>query len=245
MIALTRLAAGAALLAACGLAAVPAAAGPSCATHAAPRAVDYPWMSQVRWREMYEEQVVRAAQGGVDVMFVGDSLTEMWPKALWDENFGGFRPANFGIGGDHTGNLLWRLQSPAIQSLQPRVVVLLAGVNNINLCGEKAETVFSGIQAVVAMLRRHYPSARILLSAVLPQGELPDAPARREVLALNRLVRTLDDGKTVFFHDYGARFVGADGRLSAQLQPDFLHLSEQGYGLLAAGLRPDIEALLK
>jgi lysophospholipase L1-like esterase len=221
------------------------AARPGCALNAAPRAVEYPWMSVARWHEMFDAQVARAAQGNIDVMFVGDSLTEMWPKPVWDANFGAMKAANFGIGGDHTGNVLWRLQHPAIATLTPKLVVLMIGVNNINLCSEQPEQVFAGIQAVVAKLRAQYPSARILLNAVLPEGQKPDAPERQKVLALNKMVKTLGDGKTVFFHDYGARFVAPDGTLSAALQPDFLHMSEQGYRLFAAAIRPDIEALLK
>lgn len=244
-----RLAAAPVLLAACLASAGAAEAGaPSqtaCATVAAPRAVNYPWMSIARWREMYEEQVVRAAQGGVDVMFIGDSITEMWPKTVWNEHFGRMQAANFGIGGDHTGNLLWRLQSPSIAALSPKLIVLLIGVNNINLCGETPEHVFSGIQAVVAQLRARYPKARILLNAVLPEGEAADAPERGKVLTLNRMVQTLGDGKTVLFHDYGGLLVGTDGRLSAELQPDFLHLSEKAYRRWAAAMRPDIEQLLK
>jgi lysophospholipase L1-like esterase len=202
-------------------------------------------MSIARWHRMFGDQVARAAQGNIDVMFVGDSLTEMWPKALWDANFGGMKAANFGIGGDHTGNVLWRLQHPAIAALTPKLVVLLIGVNNINLCNEQPGQVFAGIQAVLARLRAQYPSARILLNAVLSEGQAPDSDGRQRVLALNKMVKTLGDGKTVFFHDYGSRFVAPDGTLSAQLQPDFLHLSEQGYRVFAEAMRPDIEALLK
>ncbi|MQA18493.1 GDSL-type esterase/lipase family protein [Rugamonas rivuli] len=217
---------------------------PSCALSAAPRSVDYPWMSMARWQQMHADQVARAEQGNIDVMFVGDSITEMWPKPLWEANFQKFKPANFGIGGDHTGNVLWRLQNPAIAGLKPKLVVLLIGVNNINLCGEGPEAVFGGIEAVVAKLRKQYPSARILLNAVLPEGERADSSGRQSVVALNKMVAGLGDGKTVFFRDYGARFVGADGTLSAELQPDFLHFSEKGYRVLADAMRPDIESLL-
>ncbi|GJJ04417.1 hypothetical protein RugamoR64_49550 [Duganella rhizosphaerae] len=222
-----------------------AAVDPPCAIAAAPRTVEYPWMSVARWHQMLDEQVNRAAQGDIDVMFVGDSLTEMWPKAQWEANFGGMKAANFGIGGDHTGNVLWRLQQPAIAGVKPKLVVLMIGVNNINLCNEQPQQVFAGIEAVVARLRAQYPAARILLNAVLPEGRTPDEDGRQRVLALNRMVQTLGDDRTVFFHDYGARFVAPDGTLSAALQPDFLHMSEQGYKVFAAAMRPDIEALLK
>jgi lysophospholipase L1-like esterase len=217
----------------------------ACATNPAPRTVEYPWMSIERWRGMHAEQVARAEKGDVDVMFLGDSITEMWPKAIFESNFGRLKAANFGIGGDHTGNVLWRLQNPAIANLKPKVVVLLIGVNNINLCDEKPEEVFSGIKAVVATLRKLYPSARILLNAVLPESKLPDSPARQRVVALNKMVATLGDDKQIFFHDYGPRFIGADGALSAALQPDFLHLSEKGYLIWVDAMRPDIERLLK
>ncbi|MYM87297.1 hypothetical protein GTP91_08885 [Rugamonas sp. FT82W] len=223
----------------------PAAQTPrQCALTAAPRAVEYPWMSIERWRGMHAEQVARAAKGDVDVMFLGDSITEMWSKPVWDANFGQLKAANFGIGGDHTGNVLWRLQDPAIARLQPKLVVLLIGVNNLNLCGETPEQVFGGIQAVVGRLRAQYPAARILLNAVLPSGAKPDEPVRRRIVALDKMVATLDDGQHVFFHDYGAHFIAADGTLSAENQPDFLHLSEKGYRIWAAAMRPDIERLL-
>ncbi|WP_426342597.1 GDSL-type esterase/lipase family protein [Pseudoduganella sp. S-14] len=220
-----------------------AAFAAACATTAAPRTVEYPWMSIERWRQMHADQVVRAEKGGVDVMFLGDSLTEMWPKPLWERNFGALKAANFGIGGDHTGNVLWRLQEPAIAGIRPRLVVLMIGVNNINLCNESADEVFNGILAVVARLRTQYPAARILLNAVLPEGA-PDSDERRRILALNQKIRTLGDGKAIFFHDYGARFTGAGGVLSRELQPDLLHFSEKGYGILAEAIRPDIERLL-
>lgn len=224
--------------------AAPAAWAGNCALNAAPRAVEYPWMSIERWKQMNADQAARAALGDIDVMFVGDSLTEMWPKPLWDSNFGRLKPANFGIGGDHTGNVLWRLQDPAIAALKPKLVVLMIGVNNINLCNEQPDEVFAGIQAVVAKLRGMYPAARILLNAVLPEGA-PDSDERRRILALNQQVRTLGDGKAVFFHDYGAHFMGEGGVLSKELQPDLLHFSEKGYRVLAEAIRPDIENLLK
>jgi lysophospholipase L1-like esterase len=220
-----------------------AAFAAACATTAAPRAVEYPWMSIERWRQMHAEQVIRAEKGDIDVMFLGDSLTEMWPKPLWDRNFGALKAANFGIGGDHTGNVLWRLQEPAIAEIRPKLVVLMIGVNNINLCNEGADDVFNGVQAVVAKLRTQYPAALILLNAVLPEAA-PDSDERRRILALNLKIRTLGDGKAVFFHDYSARFMDANGVLSRELQPDLLHFSEKGYAILAEAMRPDIERLL-
>ena len=220
--------------------------GPAqCATNIAPRTVEYPWMSTERWKKMHADQVALAEKGDVDVMFVGDSITEGWPQPIWNASFGAFKPGNFGIGGDHTGNVLWRLQDQRIAALKPKVVVLLIGVNNLGLCNESAEQVFAGIKATVAQLRKNYPSARILLNAVLPADESPQGERRKSIVALNRMVSTLGDGKQVVVHHYGALLTRPDGSISPEIMPDFLHLTPKGYQIWADAMRPDIARLLK
>jgi lysophospholipase L1-like esterase len=216
-----------------------------CATNAEPRTVVYPWMTIERWRSMHAEQLAVAEKGNVDLMFIGDSITEGWPAAQWNASFGKYRPANFGIGGDHTGNLLWRLQDPRLARLKPKAIVLLIGVNNLGLCGETPDQIFTGIKAVVAALRAQFPAARILLNAVLPTGQAPDSERRQQVLALNRQVATLGDGAHVLYRDYGARLVQPDGSIAPDIMPDFLHLSEQGYRLWADAMLPDIKKLME
>jgi lysophospholipase L1-like esterase len=216
-----------------------------CATNAAPRGVEYPWMSTDRWNKIFAEQAAVAGNGGVDVMFVGDSITEGWPKQIWDASFGELRPANFGIGGDHTGNVLWRVQDKRIAGLQPKVVVLLIGVNNLGLCNETPEQVFSGIKAVVATLRKQYPSARVLLNAVLPADESAHGERRASIIALNKMVGTLADEKQVLFRNYGPLLTRPDGSISPEIMPDFLHLTPKGYQLWADAMRPDIQKLMK
>jgi lysophospholipase L1-like esterase len=227
---------------------LPAAGARVCATVAAPRTIEYPWMSVARWNRMFADQAVLAEEsarnGGVDVMFVGDSITEGWPKPIWDASFGRFRPANFGIGGDHTGNLLWRLRDSRIAGLRPKVVVVLIGVNNFGHCNETPAQVFSGIEAVVATLRSQYPAARVLLNAVLPADQSPASSLRAHIVELNKMVATLDDGKNVVVHDYGALLTRPDGSISAEIMPDFLHLTPKGYRIWADAMRPDIALLL-
>ena len=220
------------------------AEGRSCALAVEPRTVEYPWMSIERWHQMNDGLKTRAAQGDVDVLFLGDSITEMWDRNQWDSHFGKYRAANFGIGGDHTGNVLWRLQNGAMDKLRPKVVVLLIGTNNFGLCGENPAQVFDGIRSVVASLRQLYPDAKILLNAVLPVEQQPDHPRRTNVAALNRQVATLDDGKRVFYRDYGPLFLQPDGTISPQTMPDFLHLTPAAYRSWADALQPDIARLL-
>ncbi|MEO7494257.1 MAG: GDSL-type esterase/lipase family protein [Massilia sp.] len=215
-----------------------------CATKPAARAVDYPWMSIARWQSMHADQMARADKGGIDVMFVGDSITEMWPRQLFDDSFGKYRAANFGIGGDHTGNVLYRLQDPHLAPLKPKAVVLLIGVNNLNLCGESAEQVFAGIKLIVAALRKQYPDARILLNGVFPEGKSASDEVRARIIALDKMIATLDDQPRVTFRNYGPLFLQPDGSISQETMGDYLHLTEKGYRIWAAAMLPDIARLV-
>lgn len=221
------------------------AADAPCALAAVSRAKEYPWMSIARWKQMHAEDVAVAEKGNVDLLFLGDSITEGWPAPVFDASFGKYRAANFGIGGDNTGNVLWRLKDKSYTALKPKVVVLLIGVNNFGLCGESPEQAFSGIKAVVEALRRQYPSARILLNAVLPTDETATGATRAKVVAVNRMVASLDDGKHVLYRDYGPAFLQADGSLSKEVMPDFLHLSEKGYRMWADAMAPDVARLMQ
>jgi lysophospholipase L1-like esterase len=217
----------------------------ACATTPAPRTKEYPWMSVAQWNQTYADQLAQARHGGIDLMFVGDSITAGWPRAQFERNFGRWHPANFSIGGDHTGNVLYRLADPRMLALHPRAIVLMIGVNNFWHCGSSTEQTFAGVQAVVAMLRRQYPDARILLSGVLPYGE-PEEPGKRtQVRDLNRLVATLADGHKVVYRDYGPRLLLADGSVSRALMPDYLHPNAEGYRIWAKAMAPDIDMLMR
>jgi lysophospholipase L1-like esterase len=221
-----------------------AQADTACATTPAARQTEHSWMSIARWNELHAAQQARAAQGGIDLMFVGDSITEGWPKDQWAANFGRFHPANFAIGGDHTGNVLYRLDDPKMAALAPRAIVLLIGVNNFFHCGDDVPHVFAGIEQVVVKLRAMYPQARILLNGVLPYGAPDEKGKRAQVRELNRLVATLADGRQVVYRDYGPCLAEADGTVSRDVMPDYLHPNAKGYRLWAEAMLPDIEKLM-
>jgi len=198
-----------------------------------PRVIEYWWMSIDRWRSMFAEDVAIAAQGGVDLLFLGDSITEMWPDAIWRERFGRYRPANFGIGGDQTQNLLWRLRNGAVGDLDPKVVVIMIGVNNFGLGQDTPDDVFRGVEAVVDEVEASYDDAGILLLGILPYGEQAGTPERAQVAEANRLIGTLGARERVHFHDLGAAFLQPDGTISPQIMADFLHPTEAGYAVFA------------
>ena len=235
-------------LAALTLAALPVAA--NTAVQPAPR--------DAAWLKRHEGFVAEAARGGVDVLFLGDSITDGWRrpgpnggKGVWDREFAPLRAANFGIGGDRTQHVLWRIEHGTLEGLRPRVVVLMIGTNNTGFERDgttprntPAESV-AGVQAILGQLRRRLPEARVLLLAVFPRGEQPDHPQRLQVNEINRGLAPLADGRLVKFLDLNSRFLAADGTLPAAVMPDFLHPREEGSTRWAAALQAPLAELLR
>jgi lysophospholipase L1-like esterase len=214
-------------------------------TTPAPRTIEYSWMSVETWNKMQAEDVAIAEKGGVNLLFVGDSITAGWNGDIWQKNFSQYHPANFGIGGDHTGNLLWRLQHGDKGKLKPKVVVLLIGVNNFGHLNETPQQVFEGIKAVVTTLRKNYPKAKILVNGVFPFEESATSPKRAMVKEVNEMVAKLDDNKHVFVKDYGALFLQPDGNISKDVMGDFLHPTAKGYQIWVDAMLPEIQKLMK
>jgi lysophospholipase L1-like esterase len=208
------------------------------------------------WVKRHEGFVAQARQGGIDVLFVGDSITDFWRrddpktggKKVWDANFAPLRAANFGISGDRTQHVLWRLENGELDGLQPRAVVLMIGTNNTGFERDKVTPrnsvpeVVEGVAAVVRTLRIRLPSARILLLAIFPRGASPDDPQRAQVNTVNAAIA---DGDRVRFLDLGPRFLAADGTLPPEIMPDFLHPGEKGYEIWAEAIRAPLAALLR
>ncbi len=209
------------------------------------------------WLDRHQGFVQLANQGGIDVLFIGDSITDWWRNSdprkggqpVWDRHFVPLRAANFGIAGDRTQNVLWRLQHGEIAGLAPRVVVLLIGTNNTGWEADgsprntPAETV-AGISAIVASLRAALPDSRILLLAIFPRGEKPDHPQRAQLQEINASIAHLHDGRHIHFLDLTSRFLAPDGTLRQDLMPDFLHPSLTGYQVWADALLPTLRGFL-
>lgn len=213
-------------------------------TNPTPRTIEYSWMSVDTWDKMYSEDIAVAEKGGVDLLFVGDSITAGWNWDIWQKNFAQYNPANFGIGGDHTGNLLWRLKYGHAEKLKPKAVVMLIGVNNFGHLHEAPKQVADGIIANIKLLRKIYPDAKILVNAIFPFEEQATSPNRANVKEANALVAKLNDNQHVFVKDYGAIFLQADGSISKEVMGDFLHPTAKGYQLWVDAMLPDIKKLM-
>jgi len=192
----------------------------------------------------HEQFLEIAKKGGVDLLFLGDSITDGWRgkngKKTWDENFGPLNAANFGIGGDRTQHVLWRVQNGELEGIKPKLAVLMIGTNN---GGDSADDVASGITAIVKEVRTKSPTTKVLLLGIFPRGEKPN-PGREKNDKVNGMVAKLDDAKEVKYLDIGAKFLAEDKTISKEVMPDFLHLSEKGYQIWAGAILPTVKEMM-
>jgi lysophospholipase L1-like esterase len=197
----------------------------------------------------HEANLVVARQGEAELLLVGDSITDFWRneqgafagKPVLDKYFGKWKIANFGIAGDTTQGVLYRLQHGEGQGLRPRAIMVMIGTNNTarNTAAEIAE----GIGAVVLELQKDFPQARILLLAVFPRGRAND-PLRGVIADINARIAKLADGSKVQYLDIGANFLDADGNIPSAVMSDGLHPSTRGYEIWADAVRAPLTALM-
>jgi lysophospholipase L1-like esterase len=187
-----------------------------------------------------------AKENTAKLLFLGDSITAGWggQKAIWDAAFGKYSPANFGIGGDRTQHVLWRITNGELDGFTPKALVLMIGTNNSG--SDTPEGIASGITKIVEAIQQKSPATKILLLAVFPRGDKTAQAATREKLkTVNAHISKLDDGKRVFFLDIGAKFLESDGTLTREVMPDLLHLSAKGYQIWADSIAPSLDKLMQ
>lgn len=192
-------------------------------------------------------------EGTAEVVFLGDSITQGWEgkgKAMWEQHFAPMKAANFGIGGDRTEHVLWRLANGNFDGLKPKLVVLMIGTNNTGHQGRDgyvctAQQTADGVKEILAVLEKKCPQAKVLLLGIFPRG--PDAMDKFRVqnAETNAIIKGYADGKRVFWKDLGSVFLEKDGTLSKEIMPDLLHLNEKGYQMWAEAILPDVTALMK
>ena len=194
----------------------------------------------------HERFVAQAKEGSAQLVFLGDSITAGWnsKKEIWDKAFGAYKPVNFGIGGDRTQHVLWRIENGELDGIKPKAAVVMIGTNNSGT--DPAEGIAKGVTRIVETIRARQPQAKILLLAVFPRGEKASPNAGRDKLKqVNAIIAKLDDGKNVFFLDIGDKFLQPDGSLTKEIMPDFLHLSVAGYQIWADAIGPKLAELMK
>ncbi len=205
----------------------------------------------VKDKGRHDKFVQIAKRGDVDVLFLGDSITDAWGgeghsgdgSKIFEKEFKPLKAANFGIGGDQTQHVLWRLQNGELEGIQPKVVMLMIGTNNLG--GNKPEEIADGITAIVKEIHNKSPKTKVLLLGIFPRGESAKDGNRKKIAEINETVSKLDDGgKTVKYLDIGKKFVEEDGSLTKKVMPDFLHLSAEGYQRWADAVKGPIMELM-
>lgn len=205
---------------------------------------DVPRMNTQHWvparYKVVREQLVGKECG---VLFVGDSITQGWEQEgaeWWGKLFLPMKAVNFGVSGDRTESILWRMEDTGLAvRTPPRYCVLLAGTNNIGLWKGKqtAEETVKGIRETAVRLLRKFPETRLILMEVTPYGPDPSAPLRKRQEEINERLRGLKLPRTAILSING-RLLNPDGTFREGMFKDKVHLTAKGYQVWAEALLP-------
>ena len=197
------------------------------------------------WMKRHESFNKRVSQGDVDLVFIGDSITQGWEgrgKNVWEKFYGKRNAVNLGIGGDRTQHVIWRLDNGNLDGISPKAAVIMIGTNNAG--SNSSEQIAEGVSAIVKQIRKKSPQTQILLLAVFPRGNDKADKLRQVNAGANAVFAKLDDGSHVHYLDIGQKFLKQDGTLAREIMPDLLHLSEKGYTIWAESIEQELTGLL-
>src|ERR1044072_3127776 len=208
----------------------------------------------------HAELLEKRKKGRIDVYFLGDSITRRWGTSdeqyktfleNWRQNFFGWNAADFGWGGDTTQNILWRLENGELDGVNPKVIVLMAGTNNVGRKspeGTAAEDprvadVTRGIKAILDLCRRKAPKATILLLSITPRSD--NMAVMPIINRINENISKFADGKKIRYVNINDRLADREGKLfEGMTNRDGLHLDVKGYQVWADALKPILTKLL-
>lgn len=196
------------------------------------------------WVERHQKVNERVAQGEVDLIFIGDSITQGWEgagKPVWDEFYGNRNAVNLGFSGDRTEHVLWRLDNGNVAGISPKAAVVMIGTNNFK--ANTAEEIGAGVLAVVQKLREKLPQTKVLLLAIFPRNETHDE-VREKLQKASEIASASADDEMVRYLDINAAFLDDDGKLPKEIMPDLLHPVEPGYRIWAEMIEPYVSEML-
>jgi lysophospholipase L1-like esterase len=197
------------------------------------------------WMKRHEGFNERVKKGNVDLLLIGDSITQGWEgggKKVWEEFYAKRNAVNLGIGGDRTQHVLWRLEHGNVDGIKPKAAVLMIGTNNSG--NNTSEQIAEGVKAIVDKLKEKLPETKVLVLAIFPRGANKDDVRRKVNQGANELIAKLADDKQVFFLDIGPKFLAEDGTLSKEVMPDLLHLNEKSYRIWAESIEEKVASLM-
>jgi lysophospholipase L1-like esterase len=201
-------------------------------------------------RQKHANNLARIQEGPIDLLFMGDSITDSWRstgKEVFDKYYGQYKTGNFGIGGDTIQGVLYRLRDGEGTGFTPKAIMLMIGTNNsspIPTAGMSSAEIAEGVGAIVLDMRTRWPAAKILLLGIFPRSG-PGDHNRNIVLGANPIIAKLHDGKNVFYMDIGEKFLAPDGTIPNDIMPDRLHPNLKGYGIWAEAVKDKVAELMK
>jgi lysophospholipase L1-like esterase len=204
-----------------------------------------PFLPDAGWMSLHYQFCNYAQQHPVDLLFIGDSITAAWGikgrgLEIWNQRLLNYHPANFGIAGQTTQDVLWRIEHRELNGLHPKAVVVMLGCNDINW---PANEIAAGVTEVVRQVRHRLPDSIVILMGILPRGRQPDTIERSKVDEANTLLAQLDDDKRIHFVNFGNKLLSPDGTLSKQMSLDSIHPTTQGYVFWADAIQPFLDKI--
>ena len=205
----------------------------------------------------HEQLLAKRKDGQIDVYFMGDSITRRWGAtdeqykdmlANWRANFTGWNAADFGWGADKTQHMLWRLQNGELDGVNPKVVVLMAGTNNVGRATplgdieERAADVSRGVVAVVREIRKRAPDATVVITGITPRND--NIAVMPVINRANVQIAALADGKKTRYININEALAFPDNQLREGMTNDGLHLTVKAYQVWADALKPIFTEIL-
>lgn len=198
------------------------------------------------WLAHHERLVQEAKHDRIDLLFLGDSITDFWVRSaprygtnVWAKYYAPLYAADFGISGDQTQHVIWRINNGELDGLHPKVTVLMIGTNNSR--DNSPEQIAGGIRVILDKIQEKCPDTKILLLGVFPRNRTNDIAAQIEAPAkINAIISKYADGNKIVFLDINEKFLGPDGKVPADIMPDFLHPNEHGYQIWADAMNPTL-----
>lgn len=205
------------------------------------------WPNFGRYREA-NTKIMAPAKGEERVVFLGDSITDSWKL---DEYFPGQPFINRGISGQTTPQMLIRFR-PDVIDLKPRVVVILAGTNDIsgNTGPATPETIQGNLTSIMELARAN--NIQVVISSVLPISDYNKNKEGKQIvrsqirppaqiLAMNEWIKNYAAKNGAVYLDYFSAMVDDKGFLKEDLADDGLHPNKKGYDVM----KPLAEAAIK
>jgi lysophospholipase L1-like esterase len=220
-------------------------------------------MSLKWWRARHEAVLHRIRSGPVDLLLLGDSITQDWEdtgpeswrdfRPAWNHFYADRHAANLGFKGDTTASLLWRIENGEVAGIAPRAAVLLIGANNFGHVHWSADDTVVGIETIIRTLHTRLPKTHIVLISVLPS--IRSAWVDEQTVVTNKALAARFGGGAdplVTYVDVGHLFrdnaghVLADRFLDPHLTPPDppLHPTPETQAKIAAAIEPIVARLL-